>query len=441
MSFSSAYSEPSVTAVPDTLLTPDPYTVGTHILFGRYEQDDDLSNGQEPLEWIILDRTGDKVLLITKDIIDFGYNCKAGINGETQPYRWSNCTLRQWLNDEYIYTTFTEYEQAAIMSTTVKAEKSPFNNYAIGQDTQDRVFIMSYSESNRYFLSDEDRSAEPSTAILRHPYSSVGQIWHDDIMYETNKRGITSYTWSLRAPGKDTYTVIGADGKAAKSFGWYQYVGVRPECWVDLSKSKNTIKLPTEESVISPEIAVGTEMEFGKYQLSNDTSSDKKPIEWTVIAREENKILLLSKQVLAFSSYANAKRSTWDQSIIREWLNNTLINTAFNDQEQQAMAIRTVIAERSGAGKLTHDKLFLLSQIEIEKYIPDSNSRFTSPKDYSADQSTESCVWWLRSSANGSRYADVVNTQGEVDHAGVDTKELIGVRPALWLNLNQLYLQ
>ena len=438
MSISSAYSEQSVTAVPDTLLTQDSYTVGTHILFGRYEQDDDISNGQEPLEWIILDRTGDKVFLITKDIIDFGGNCKTGIKGDAQPYRWSNCTLRQWLNDEYISTTFTEDEQTAIISTTVKAEKSPFNNYAIGQDTQDRVFIMSYSESNRYFLSDEDRSAEPSISILRHPYTSVGQIWHDDIMYETNKRGITSYTWSLRAPGKDTYTVIGADGKAVKSFGWYQYVGVRPVCWVDLSKTKNTIKLPIEESVISPEIAVGTEMKFGKYQQSNYTNIDKKPIEWTVIARENNKILLLSKQVLAFSTYANAKRSTWDQSIIREWLSNTLLNTAFNDQEQQAMAIRTVLAERSGAGKLTHDKLFLLSRTEIERYIPDSGFRIASSKEYTADQSTASCLWWLRSSSNGSRYADVVSTKGEVNHVKVDTKELIGVRPALWLNLDQL---
>ncbi|MCR5488878.1 MAG: hypothetical protein K6F03_02285, partial [Saccharofermentans sp.] len=40
------------------------YQPGDFITFGKYEQDNKKSNGKEDIEWIILDRQGDKFLLI-----------------------------------------------------------------------------------------------------------------------------------------------------------------------------------------------------------------------------------------------------------------------------------------------------------------------------------------------------------------------------------------
>lgn len=43
---------------------------GDVITFGAYEQDNNHSNGTEPLEWIVLDRQDDKVLLLSRYVID-----------------------------------------------------------------------------------------------------------------------------------------------------------------------------------------------------------------------------------------------------------------------------------------------------------------------------------------------------------------------------------
>ena len=46
------------------------YRIGDVITFGKYEQDNKTSNGKEDIEWIILDRQGDKVLLISRMALD-----------------------------------------------------------------------------------------------------------------------------------------------------------------------------------------------------------------------------------------------------------------------------------------------------------------------------------------------------------------------------------
>ena len=43
---------------------------GDHIFFGHYEQDNDLNNGPEPIEWRILEVKGDKILLLSEYILD-----------------------------------------------------------------------------------------------------------------------------------------------------------------------------------------------------------------------------------------------------------------------------------------------------------------------------------------------------------------------------------
>ena len=40
------------------------------VLFGSYEQDGDAANGKEPIEWLVLDRDGDKALLLSKYALD-----------------------------------------------------------------------------------------------------------------------------------------------------------------------------------------------------------------------------------------------------------------------------------------------------------------------------------------------------------------------------------
>ena len=46
------------------------YAVGNTVVFGNYEQDNDTSNGKEPIEWIIISEENDRRLLVSKYILD-----------------------------------------------------------------------------------------------------------------------------------------------------------------------------------------------------------------------------------------------------------------------------------------------------------------------------------------------------------------------------------
>ena len=100
------------------------------------------------------------------------------------------------------------------------------------------------------------------------------------------------------------------------------------------------------------------------------------------------------------------------------------------------MAIRTVLAEKSGAGKTTFDKLFLLSRTELEALITDHKLRIACGLTPGGESNQTPCFWWLRSSEWGDQYVDVVNDIGEYDCLRINQKEPIGIRPACWINLN-----
>ncbi|MDO4741453.1 MAG: DUF6273 domain-containing protein, partial [Eubacteriales bacterium] len=78
------------------------------MFFGSYEQDNDLSNGPEPIEWIVLHKDSEKTLLLAKDILEYlPYN--EAYDSVSLVY-WPDATLRAWLGGEFYETAFTEAE-------------------------------------------------------------------------------------------------------------------------------------------------------------------------------------------------------------------------------------------------------------------------------------------------------------------------------------------
>ena len=57
-------------ALPALVEEADAYTVGSIVRFGDYEQDNDEGNGEEPIEWIVLDVDGDRALLLSRYALD-----------------------------------------------------------------------------------------------------------------------------------------------------------------------------------------------------------------------------------------------------------------------------------------------------------------------------------------------------------------------------------
>ena len=161
-----------------------------------------------------------KALVISK----YGLDCKR-YNEEKENITWETCTLRKWLNSEFINTAFTSAERSMIPTVTVSADKNPKCSTNPGNATRDQVFLLSIAEAKKYFSSDRARQCKLTDyAVANKVYvnSDNGNCW-----------------WWLRSPGHvqsnaaDVSDVGGVDeyGDGVGS----DLDAVRPALWIDLN--------------------------------------------------------------------------------------------------------------------------------------------------------------------------------------------------------------
>ena len=92
--------------------------VGDIITFGTYPQTSEGTD-QTPIEWIVLDVQDEKALLLSR----YGLDAKP-YNKEYTDITWEKCSLRTWLNDEFMKSAFTPKERSAILLTAVNNSAS-----------------------------------------------------------------------------------------------------------------------------------------------------------------------------------------------------------------------------------------------------------------------------------------------------------------------------
>ena len=132
-----------------------------HVYFGRYEQDNDSANGPEPIEWRVLDQKDDGSLLL---ISEYGLDVKPFISPINKMI-WEKCTLRKWLNKEFLSAAFTKEEQKSILKVKVDNSAKQGNDKYVKfkqSDTTDQVFVLSYAEAEVYFPEEKDRLCAPT---------------------------------------------------------------------------------------------------------------------------------------------------------------------------------------------------------------------------------------------------------------------------------------
>ena len=136
----------TVTSTP----TPTPVisgNVGNTVYFGYYEQDNNTSNGKEPIEWIIVAKDSSKALLLSKYILDwkeYKEKCNSYIT-------WEKCSLRKWLNEDFYSNSFSYGEKTLILETTLTNPKNDYDGGSPGgNSTRDKVFILSSNEVESY---------------------------------------------------------------------------------------------------------------------------------------------------------------------------------------------------------------------------------------------------------------------------------------------------
>ena len=177
-------------------------TVGNIVKFGHYEQDNNLENGQEPIEWIVLDVQDGKALLLSKYGLDAKPYNEELKNDKVSAYNWAYCTLRAWLNEDFLNTAFSADEKSALLMTDVnnrKTEGYTAWDYYGTINTQDKVFLLSYAEANRYLEVTDGNNSNMKSRVKPTAWA-IKNGAHTSSGYKTAEGDATGWWW-LRSPG------------------------------------------------------------------------------------------------------------------------------------------------------------------------------------------------------------------------------------------------
>ncbi len=428
--------------------------VGDIVTFGRYEQDNITANGKEPIEWLVLAKEKEGLLLISRYGLDYRpyHGNPDDFNWETHPLNWEECDLRAWLNSDFLEEAFSREEQAQIPTVTVSADANPYDWDHPDRDTRDRVFLLSISEAIEYFKSGKhgDWSGE-SLYCIETPYTAAKQAAIPGYGYDDPDGYATA--WLFRTTYGGECTTLAFRGTIV-SKGWSlegEYV-IRPALWIEPNGSSPLTKVPRyPEQVPIQELKnaeAGDYITFGSYEQDNVKKYGKEPIVWLVLKRDGDRILVISRLGLDCQCYKEDSGSPlWEDSPLRSWLNKDFLYSAFTDEERAKIPTVTVSADRMadedlGLANSTDDKIFLLSVEEANEYFRSDEERRCIVTRYARAAGCHEnyngfCWWWLRPQLPES-YADssFVKCSGSVCARGIYGWACnVAVRPAMWIEV------
>ncbi len=179
---------------------------GGVVTFGKYKIN---GTAQEPIEWLVVERQGNKCLLLSR----YGLDIKV-YNDTYLNTTWEGSDIRSWLNDTFYRTAFNLQERQRIITATL--DKTLFS-----PGTNDNVFLLSKAEIH-FLKSEEDRKAEP-TKYARNAgfkmefFSKYGKWWLRDQGTRSTDVAFVNVNGDINETGMDVRTAG---------------VMVRPAMWV-----------------------------------------------------------------------------------------------------------------------------------------------------------------------------------------------------------------
>ena len=238
--------------------------VGTSVVFGSYDQDGDWDNGNEALEWIVLDRVGDKVLLLSK----YGLYTNRFNDELFDEVTWKDSFMRRWLHKRFYVEAFSKAERSMIL----KARNQTETGTGETTETEDYVFFLSADEvlygkaqdGTPYFANATERMAIPTTE----------NIWeccldsNNEFTYWLSENA----EWWLRTSGKSNMyvSVVTKDGDVSREgrVVYSEDIMIRPAIWVDLSSLSGSQQTGSDETVVTSPMAGKYTEDIAKTNIS-----------------------------------------------------------------------------------------------------------------------------------------------------------------------------
>lgn len=136
-------SEPRIMECLDMLVFA-PRKIGSVVVLGRYEQDGNLENGPEPIEWVIVAISENKALLLSKYVLDM-----RRMSSENKAVQWDTSDLRKWLNESFYNKAFNEEEKELLQK--IEISLSGFTNRSFHEvDEYENQFLHSLLGDKNY---------------------------------------------------------------------------------------------------------------------------------------------------------------------------------------------------------------------------------------------------------------------------------------------------
>ncbi len=180
-----------------------------------------------------------------------------------------------------------------------------------------------------------------------------------------------------------------------------------------IERLKQTYKCSQSENALT--------VEFGSYEQDGDKENGEEPITWNVLAVEDGKALLISKDILASSCFnGEGEGNSYSTSRIQKFLSQDFLEAAFKNDEERCLIIGSP---------------FLLSSDEVVAYMPTEESRKCMPSDLLVKKGwsvNSAGSWWTSSPCErwgGS--AVFISDEGQLLFKGITVG--LGVRPAIWV--------
>lgn len=359
--------------------------IGEEFSFGRI--------AEYQLKWTVLDSSEEKIQAICQS---YRYLDNLPYNEELVKSTWKSCSLRRFLNEEFIYAAFSQEERSRIINTNLDNENNSLFGTNGGDQTEDKVYILSENEASRLITDDCGKKRK----------------------------------WWLRTPGYSSFSAsffsdsVDVIGEQVNKHGIVGYPSVRPVIWIDTSGIPRYKRESTEE--IKSDFIKGNEIEFG-------FDSRRGPMKWIILDVKDNHALIITKDIFRERLFDKKQDDDynyiplWEKSIIRKWLNEDFLNNHMTTEEKNRILVidnpNNNVKKYDDSiveGHITKDKVFLLSDEEAKSYFVEDNERCC-----------EGCPWMLRTT--DAYFVKCVDHKGELGKISCGPDDYTGIRPAMWI--------
>ncbi|MBQ6527995.1 MAG: hypothetical protein IJI38_05680, partial [Clostridia bacterium] len=165
----------------------------------------------------------------------------------------------------------------------------------------------------------------------------------------------------------------------------------------------------------------------------------KETVEWQIIYRDDNRVLLTTRYIMTASAFGTDSND-YMHSKLRSYLNGTFLTECFDGN-----LLQSLIPQETLEG----DRVFALSREECEAYLMNGKWMYknrSAAKSWARQQGVSVSgahhvgYYWLRDNAVSGPKAWTVAQDGSYQLVDI-ADQTIGVRPAIWIDLNVLYPQ